>query len=159
MPSRIPSARPRGGAPFGNLNALKHGFYSRRFRKSEMDDLENTDFTGLRDEIAMLRVSIRRIMEWGSAIQSFPDAMTFLRVIALATASLSRLIRTQQAIGGSEFESVIVQAISEVAEEMGIAGPPRKMGTDTGLGSLIKSALKSSLAEDDEYPPIDDLQS
>jgi uncharacterized protein YjcR len=139
MPSRIPSTRPRGGAPFGNTNALKHGFYSRRFRKSEMADLEATSFTGLRDEIAMLRVSIRRIVEWGASIHTFPDAMTFLRVVSLATSSLSRLVRTQQAIGGSDLENVIQQAIAEVSDEMGIAGfPGESKATTPDLASLLK---------------------
>ena len=35
--------------------------------------------TGLRDEIAMLRVCLRRIVEWGAAIKDFSDAMTFMR--------------------------------------------------------------------------------
>jgi hypothetical protein len=29
----------RRGAPEGNFNAFKHGFYSRRFRNGELDDL------------------------------------------------------------------------------------------------------------------------
>ncbi len=141
MPSRIPSARPRGGAPFGNTNALKHGFYSRRFRKSEMDDLEGTSFTGLRDEIAVLRVCIRRIIEWGASIQTFSDAMTFLRVVSLATGSLSRLVRTQQAIGGSDLESEIIQAITEVGHEMGIYDTPEGNKSGPTWSSFLKKAL------------------
>jgi hypothetical protein len=129
----------------GNTNALKHGFYSRRFRKSEIADLEATNFTGLRDEIAMLCVlciCIRRIVEWGSTIQSFPEAMIFMRVIALATGSLSRLVRTQQAIGGSDLESVLLQAISEVSQEMGITGPANQADDSVHRwASLIKSEL------------------
>ena len=142
MPSRIPSTRPRGGAPFGNTNALKHGFYSRRFRKSEMDDLEATSFTGLRDEIAVLRVCIRRIVEWGASIQSFSDAMTFLRVVSLATGSLSRLIRTQQAIGGSDIEGVILQAITEAGQELGTYDASQGNKDEaSGWSSIIKKAL------------------
>jgi len=118
-----PSPR-RRGAQLGNTNALKHGFYSRRFLKSEMDDLETTNYTGLRDEIAMLRVCIRRIIEWGVSIQDFPEALNFLRVVSLATASLSRLVRTQEAIAGSDMESALEKAIGEVAVELGIMDPP-----------------------------------
>jgi hypothetical protein len=32
--------RKRGGQP-GNGNALRHGFYSRRFTRQEVEDLEN----------------------------------------------------------------------------------------------------------------------
>ena len=143
MPSRIPPTRPRGGAPFGNTNALKHGFYSRRFRKSEMDDLEVTSFTGLRDEIAVLRVCIRRIVEWGASIKTFDEAMTFLRVVSLATGSLSRLVRTQQSIGGTDIEGVILQAITEAGQELGIYDTPQENKNDeaSGWSSLIKKAL------------------
>ena len=147
MTSRTPSPRPRGGAPKGNTNALKHGFYSRRFRKSEMDDLEATSFTGLRDEIALLRVCIRRCGEWGSLIRTFTDAMTFLRAISLSTGSLSRLVRTQQAIGGSDFESAIQQAIAQVGEELGIAGPPPR---EEDAGPDLSSVLKLLTQPNDE---------
>ena len=120
MSSRTSSPHRRGGAPLGNTNALKHGFYSSRFRKSELADLEATSFNALRDEIAMLRVCIRRMMEWSGSIDNFPDAISFMRVMALATASLSRLVRTQESIGGSEMETAMQKAILEVAQELGI---------------------------------------
>ncbi len=43
--------RPRG-APRGNRNALKHGFYARTFPSSEVKDLETYPFQGLQDAIA-----------------------------------------------------------------------------------------------------------
>ena len=118
-----PSSSRRPGAPLGNTNALKHGFYSRRFRKSEQTDLETASFTGLQEEIALLRVCIRRVIEWGSRIESFPDALSFLRVISLATASLSRLIRTQEGLAGPDANQLLLQAVEEVAREMGITPP------------------------------------
>ena len=50
------------GAQLGNLNALQHGFYSRRFREEEIADLESLS-EGLQDEAAMLRVLIRRVFD------------------------------------------------------------------------------------------------
>jgi hypothetical protein len=147
-PSHIPSSRRRGGAPRGNTNALKHGFYSRRFRKSEADDLEQTSFTGLRDEIAMLRVCLRRIVEWGAAIKDFSDAMTFMRTISLGTGSLSRLISIQKAIGGTDFESVIAQAVSEVSQELGITAPPRPEETGNDQADFFLKLF--SRAKDEE---------
>ncbi len=52
--------RKRGGQT-GNLNALKHGFYSKHFKRSELDDLE--EIGDLQEEIQMMRVVIRRLLE------------------------------------------------------------------------------------------------
>ena len=54
--------RKSGGQP-GNLNAFKHGFYSRRFRALELSDLSEVLTDNLDDEIALLRVIIRRVFE------------------------------------------------------------------------------------------------
>lgn len=127
-PHNSPPRRP--GAPLGNTNALKHGFYSRRFRKSELTDLEAASFTGLSEEIAMLRVCIRRVIEWGRHIESFPDALSFLRVISLATASLSRLVHTQKALTSTDANQVLLQAVEEVAREMGFVPGAQETGAD-----------------------------
>ena len=51
------------GAPKGNLNAIKHGFYSRRFRTGESQQLKSLAEPGLSDEIEMLRLVIRRVID------------------------------------------------------------------------------------------------
>ena len=56
-PSKPPRRR---GAPFGNRNALKHGFYARNFDPGDTKDLDEHEFDGLTDEIILLRVYIRR---------------------------------------------------------------------------------------------------
>jgi hypothetical protein len=116
----MPSHSRRPGAPLGNTNALKHGFYSPRFRKAEIQDLESTDTAALKDEIAMLRVCLRRAMEWSPHIQSLPEATDFLRVVSLATSSLSRLVRTQKLVAGSEMDIAFQAALDEVTRELGI---------------------------------------
>ena len=51
--------RKRGGQP-GNINAIKHGFYSKNFSLAERRGLKVTEGVVLGDEIALLRVLIRR---------------------------------------------------------------------------------------------------
>jgi hypothetical protein len=53
----------RRDAPPGNLNAIKHGFYSRGFRTMDIKDLDAMLENGLESEISMLRVSTRRLLE------------------------------------------------------------------------------------------------
>jgi len=55
------------GAPLNNLNALKHGFYARKFRQTDLVDLAESKFTGLNEEITMLRVFMRGVIEQSSS--------------------------------------------------------------------------------------------
>jgi hypothetical protein len=48
--------RKRGAQP-GNLNAFRHGFYSKLFKPLNAEDLEGIFSTSLEEEIAMLRVA------------------------------------------------------------------------------------------------------
>jgi len=58
-PARI---RRRGAQP-GNTNRVKTGFYSKRFQGDELDDLELELREGLTDEIALIRVMMRRVLD------------------------------------------------------------------------------------------------
>lgn len=97
MPPEPPKRR--RGAPRGNKNALKHGFYSRQFNKADLVDLEAADILGLEDEITMIRVYIRRVIQLGNDVNDLPQAISLLRVLCLASASLMRLLKTQQLLG------------------------------------------------------------
>ena len=65
---------------------------------------------------------IRRIAELGLNVENFPDALNLLRVLSLATASLNRLVRTQQllASGTDEFSQAMHVVMDEI-ERMGVA--------------------------------------
>ncbi len=52
----------KSGAPRGNQNARKHGFYSKVLDEAEQLDLEQaTRVEGIDDEIALLRVKIKSV--------------------------------------------------------------------------------------------------
>jgi hypothetical protein len=147
MSSKNSSSR-RRGAPIANTNAVTHGFYSRRFRKTEVQDLENAYFSGINDEIAMLRVCIRRAIEWGKDIQSLPEALDFLRTISLAAGNLSRLVRTQKIIAGSGLDLAIEQTILAIGAELGIYDSPEGASTSSTASNSesLESALLSALS-------------
>jgi hypothetical protein len=115
-PKRKPGAQP------GNLNALKHGFYSRRFKEAEKRDLA-AHTGGLEDEIAMLRVSIRRLLEWtparGERVE-LAEAVARLNALGQAAARLAGLLRTQKRLaeGAGEVSSALSQALDEVMKEL-----------------------------------------
>jgi hypothetical protein len=110
--------RKRGGQP-GNLNALKHGFYSRLFKSGEITDLETYVADGLMDEIAMMRVWTRRVMSFGEGVESLEDAIGVLGALGVASLQLSNLLRMQKALGGpsSDFEKTFWEALDEVQRE------------------------------------------
>ena len=52
------------GAPKGNINALKHGFYSKVLDEAEKLDFETaSDVDGIDNEITLLRVKIKSVLE------------------------------------------------------------------------------------------------
>ena len=121
--------RRQGGQP-GNTNAIKHGLYSPRFRQIESGKPVKVKYTGVSDEIDMLRKSIRRVVDLSEDIQSLPDALSYLRVLAFASMSLSRLVRAQKIIADSDKEMSIGRAVSEIGAALGDADSTEEMNED-----------------------------
>jgi hypothetical protein len=115
--------RKPGGQP-GNLNAFKHGFYSRRFRAIEMNDLDTVLTDSLDDEIALVRIIIRRVFEFAdSDAENLDDWQTALSVLGAASTRLAGLLRTQHVLtggSGSDVLSLLSESIGVVANELGI---------------------------------------
>ena len=103
------------GAPKGNKNALKHGFYSRGFTQSEQTALDHARPDPL-DEIACLRTHANRVNAWllerdpSSCDESY---FTALNTLVNITISIGTLIRTHALINGksSNIELAIQDAI------------------------------------------------
>lgn len=114
--------RKRGGQP-GNTNALRHGFYSRRFRNQEIADLEAMAAQGLQDEIDMLRVAARRVMELADGVDTLEDAIAVLSTLSVAASRLAQLLKAQRALGaeGGEVAETLSQALKDVLKEWGRA--------------------------------------
>jgi hypothetical protein len=115
------SAGKKGGAPKGNQNARKHGFYSRVLDEAERLDFEQaTDVEGLDDEIALLRVKIK------SLLAHDPEN---IRLIMQATNTLVRLVRTRYNISQDDkkgLKEAIVNVLRDVALPLGILGATLK---------------------------------
>ncbi len=105
----------KAGAPKGNLNAKKHGFYSKALDKAEELQLEDArGIDGLDEEIAILRIKLRTI------IQSEPHNIE----LALAAANtIARLVRTRYNISKEQKRSLkdaIAKVLTEIAVPLGI---------------------------------------
>jgi hypothetical protein len=108
------------GAPKGNLNALKHGYYSRLIRAHESTDLENGSPASLENEITLLRVMIRRTMELADGIDDLREATRVLAVLGAAAGRLANLMQTQQRLKTAQpgLADEISIAIQQVNQEL-----------------------------------------
>ena len=103
------------GAPRGNQNARKHGFYSRVLDEAEqIDFVLATRVQGLDDEIALLRVKIK------SVLRHDPQNV---ELIMQATNTLARLLRTRYHITRQDkmgLKEAIFNVLRDVAVPLGI---------------------------------------
>ncbi len=114
-------AKKRRGAPKGNQNARKHGFYSRVLDEAEQLDFElATGVEGIDDEIALLRVKIKSILTRD------PEN---IKLIMQATNTLARLVRTRYNIG-KEDRKGLKEAIGNVLRDIAL---PLGIGIGTHL--------------------------
>jgi uncharacterized protein YjcR len=104
----------KGGAPRGNRNALKHGFYARKFKQEEVKDLDRRS-PELDDEIKLLRVYMRRVAEQADSFTSLDQGMEFLRALSLATYTISRLLKTRSALGPPA-QDLLLRSMDEAIE-------------------------------------------
>ena len=108
--ARTAKKKARGGQP-RNQNARKHGFYSKVLDEAEQLDFElAAGVNGIDDEIALLRVKIKSIVE------NDPEN---IRLIMEATNTLARLIRTRYNIT-KEQKKGLKEAIGNVLREVAI---------------------------------------
>jgi hypothetical protein len=112
----LPIRKRKPGAQPGNGNALRHGFYSRRFRGQEHRDLENGLQDGLQDEINLLRVQIRRLADLAEGQTDLKEAIQTLTAIGLGCTRLAGMLRTQRELG--EDENDLTKAINEAVEDI-----------------------------------------
>lgn len=113
--------RKRGAQP-GNNNTLKHGFYARAFKAGELDDLDIILADGLNDEIDMLRVATRRVIECIGEFTTPKEAVATLGALGLAATRLANLLSTQKILEKSEQNTSIAlsEALASVVKELGI---------------------------------------
>ncbi|OGN91947.1 MAG: hypothetical protein A2Y88_01875 [Chloroflexi bacterium RBG_13_48_10] len=111
--------KPRG-APKGNLNALKNGFYSRLFLTHESSDLSDSESGSLEQEITLLRVMIRRTMALADGIEDLKEATRVLDALGAAAGRLANLLRAQKSLSEShsQMANEISAAIQQVNAEL-----------------------------------------
>jgi len=112
MPTKADRKR---GAPKGNQNARKHGFYSKVLDEAEQLDFElASGVEGIDDEIALLRVKIKSILSHD------PEN---IKLIMQATNTLAGLVKTRYNIAKEQrkgLKEAIGNVLRDVALPLGI---------------------------------------
>ena len=103
----------RGGQK-GNQNARKHGFYSKVLDENQQQEYEHAvTVEGLDEEIAMMRVKIKSLME------NDPENV---KLIMYALNALARLIQTKYDISKDDKKTItdsIIYVLKNIALPMG----------------------------------------
>lgn len=116
---------PKRGAPRGNLNALKHGYYSRI-----LDEAERVDFRlasgieGIDEEIALLRLEIKKAIAGGDDKN--------LKILVRAMGVLEKLVRTRYQITASQRRG-LKEAIENVVRDIFVP-----LGVNIGSAVITK---------------------
>ncbi len=112
------------GAPLGNQNARKHGFYSRALTEAERLELDELrELEGVDDEIALIRWKLRQLIE------NNPDRID----LQLEAANMiARLVRTRYQISKEEKKS-LKEAIQKVLTDVAVP-----LGIGVGIGTVRK---------------------
>lgn len=122
MARKRTSTGKKPGAPPGNKNAEKHGFYSKRFTPDEAKRLEGRDRYSLDDELDLLMVYMDRISAIVKLEKIGDDDLKALNTLALMAQAKSTLIRTHYLTKGKGgvIEQGILEALEEIRLEMGL---------------------------------------
>jgi len=108
------------GAPQGNLNALKHGLYSRQFQEPERADLNHLS-RSLQEEINLLRKLNRRIEKLTSEESYDLKQLGYLvDLIGKTSCRISTLLLAEQKLNAAsnEHAGILTQAMAETLSEL-----------------------------------------
>ena len=112
MPTQV---KRKSGAPKGNQNARKHGFYAKVLDEAEQLDFElASGVNGIDDEITLLRVKIKSVLE------KDPEN---IKLIMQATNTLAGLVKTRYNITKEQkkgLKEAIGNVLRDVALPLGI---------------------------------------
>ena len=112
-----PKVKRKVGAPPGNQNARKHGFYSKALTEEERASLaQAVDVDGLDNEIALLRVKVK------SVVENDPDNVD---LIVRAVNTLTKMVLTRASIvmrakGEKQEQGGLKQAVLDVLKDVAL---------------------------------------
>lgn len=111
-PSRSKSSG-KPGAPVGNQNRTKHGFYQKSEVSSQIPDIDVL--------IADLQARMGKVADYMDEADSSEEMLKAFNLYAQATSRMGRLLRDKQALGGNGSAlDALDSALDELKDELGI---------------------------------------
>jgi len=111
--------RGRGGQP-GNTNALRHGFYTDRFKYHDLQSLNLIhDHIDRSSETNTLRVAINRLATAVHDQLTFKETIAMVHAVTRATGRIGHLVKVQKLIeaDSNSVSALLYAALEDVAEE------------------------------------------
>lgn len=142
------------GAPYGNKNAYKHGFYARHYTPQEVNDFEEMEPLDVRNEIELTRALMRRVLESSQTANTHIENLDTLRAICMGNLTLTRLIRTQF-LKPEDPENTLQGIISRMIMDLDAkqAAENQELGLrnqDSGLPSTPLQVHRKGLRDEDQ---------
>lgn len=117
-----PPTNPRGPGP-GNRNAVKHGYYNQLVTAEDRLAMATMEASmDLTDEIAMIRMALRRAAALLNEELSVRELVAVVGVLLAGTGRVAGLLKAQRDIssGGNDgMTEAIAKALEELGEEWG----------------------------------------
>jgi len=101
------------------------GLYDDRFREFELRVLSLVDPLTLEDEINLLRLYMRRVLELAGKVDDLNLAIKVLNTLASTSQRIMHLHRAQVQLNqsrGEEISQALSEALDQLAEELNLGG-------------------------------------
>lgn len=113
MPTMHPQQRRRGGQP-GNKNASKADFYAANLSPEELADLRVKETGLLAEEIAVMRVLIRRVLAFCyDSHSSLGNTLDIMRAVTDSSLALAKIIQINHKVQPEEDKDAILRILTE----------------------------------------------
>jgi hypothetical protein len=163
-PTSLPSPG-KGGAPPGNHNARKHGFYSHAFTKAERGELKSAVSGRLHPEIKLFKVMIARtaarLKPPGQGHDpSYQDTLDMLSTVSFAISRLVSFYRTNEKLSAPDRdvsdEFLIRMGFTRDEADGEIYGlGKRPSGGQAGNTNALKHGFYASVFKPEELSKLD----
>ena len=115
-PPRI--SRGKRGGQSGNLNALKHGFYSSHYTPAALRRLDDMKEDEVTEEIGLLQILMKRVFIGMQADIPLVEYLKADQTLSYADTCLEKLYRIRGV--GFNVDALITEAITAVQKDLGI---------------------------------------
>ncbi len=120
----VPHPARRQHVRTGDARTRRQGFYSRAWKLAGATDLVPLNPCSLEEEVALLRLYIRRLVEADQAETDLKTMQDLIRTLSVACQTIVRLVKAQNGLHRdeeSELQQAVEQALREVTEEFDLS--------------------------------------